>query len=105
MYFSKLFKVKEGKLERVREWMETINTSRREEAIATFEYENVTREIVTLFEGLDGSYYLVGLNEVIEPYRTGDPSIKINQEHVEFKKECLEPISKKGEVLSDLQAG
>ncbi|MBU1293055.1 hypothetical protein KJ819_03265 [Patescibacteria group bacterium] len=104
MHFSKLFRVKAGKLERVLAWMETLATGRREEAIATFNYENVTREVVTLFEGEDGSYYLIGLNEAREPYRTGDPDVQINQEHAAFKKECLDPISKKGRVLLDLRA-
>lgn len=105
MRFSKLFRVKEGKLERVRDWMNELSTSRQEEALGTFEYENVTREVVAIFKGNDGHHYLIGLNEVTEPSRTADPTVSINQEHSKFKKECLEPISEKGEVLFDLQAG
>lgn len=103
MRFSKLFRVREGKLNRVREWMNELNTSRREEALGTFEYENVTREVVALFEGNDGHYYLIGLNEVNEPSRTADPTVPINQEHSQFKKECLEPITDRGQILLDLR--
>ena len=104
LFFSKLFRVKEGKLERVKEWMSILSSSRRKEAIETFEYENVKREVVVVFQGDDGSHYLIGLNEASSDYRAGDPDVSINQEHSEFKKECLEPVSKNGQVLLDLSA-
>src|SRR6266481_3139595 len=99
MRFSKLLKVKEGKLDRVKEWMDTLGGARRQEAIDTFDYEDVTREVFTLFKGHDGNYYVIGLNEVGVNPRPSDKSVKINQEHSAFKSECLEPISENGEVL------
>ena len=55
MYFSKLLKVKEGKLETLKEWFEVLGGDRRGEAVKTFEYENVSREIFVLFSGNDGN--------------------------------------------------
>ena len=102
MRFSKIFKVKEGKLGELKQWFEILSGERKEEAIATFEYENVSREVFTLFQGEDGFHYVVGLNEVIGEHKKGDPEVKINQEHTKILKDCLEPISDNGEVLLDL---
>lgn len=102
LYFSKIFKIREGKLDRVKEWMHELSGPRKQEAEDTFVFENVNREVVAIFEGEDGSSYLIGLNEANADYKSGDLSVKINQEHASFKKECLEPITKKGEVVLDL---
>lgn len=67
MRFSKLFKVREGKLDRLKDWFEVLSGDRKDEAIATFEYENVSREVFVLFRGQEGDHYVIGLNEV-----TGD---------------------------------
>lgn len=105
MYFGRLCRVKEGKLEKVREWFATLSTARHDEAIATFAYEGVTREVFVLFKGLDGNYYVLGCNETEggNPPRPGNQTVPINQEHAAMKKECLEPISERGEVLTDLK--
>ena len=104
LHFSRLFKVKEGKVETIKNWLTTLNTARKDEAIATFAYEGVTREVFVLFTGVDGQYYIAGFNET-----TGgtpgpsDKSVPINQEHTSIMKECLEPLSmNRGEVLMDL---
>lgn len=102
MHFSKLFKVKEGKLETLKNWFEVLSGERREEAIETFEYENVSREVFVLFNGNDGQNYVIGLNEVTGEHRKGDPEVKINQEHTKILKECLEPVTENGRVLLDL---
>ena len=104
MYFSRIWRVKEGKVEKFRDWMKLLSTSRQEEAIATFAYEHVTREVFVEFAGDDGRTYVIGLNEATEPPRHGDPNVPINQEHRAIKEECLEPITKAGEVLLDLKA-
>jgi hypothetical protein len=103
MHFSKIFKVKEGKLDTLQQWFEVLSNERREEAIATFTYENVSREVFVLFKGYDGSDYVIGLNEVTGEHKKGDPEVKINQEHTKILKECLEPISENGQVLLDLR--
>lgn len=103
MHFSKIFKVKEGKLEIVKKWFNTLNTIRREEAIATFEYEGITREVFVMFEGKDGSCYVIGLNEAIKEPKRGDPDIKINREHNAIKQECLEPFTDNGNIILDLK--
>jgi hypothetical protein len=102
MNFSKLFKVKEGKLGDLKEWFDVLSGDRTEEARATFEYENVTREVFVLFVGYDGKNYVIGCNEVNGEPKSGNPEVKINQEHNRVKKECLESISERGEVLLDL---
>jgi hypothetical protein len=102
LYFGRLNKVKDGKLEKTLDWLNTLSTVRRDEAIATFAYEGVSREVFVLFKGVDGSHYVVGLNEAADTPKSGDPSVQINQEHTAIRQECLEPISGKGEVLLDL---
>ncbi len=103
IYFSKIFKVKEGKLEILRNWLTELNTTRREEAKATFPYEHVTREVFTLFEGVE-CWYVIAFNESEDSEVPGksDPSIPINQQHNAIKKECLEPFSQNGEVVMDI---
>jgi hypothetical protein len=102
MRFSKLFRVKEGKLDTLKQWFEILSNQRRGEAVTTFAYENISREIFVLFTGNDGYNYVIGLNEVTGEYKTGDPDVKINQEHKAIREECLEPISDNGAVILDL---
>ena len=102
MHFSKIFRVKEGKLDMLKQWFETLGGERREEAIATFAYEHVTREVFVLFKGHDEKFYVIGFNEVNGDYRKGNPEVKINQEHRNVLESCLERISENGEVLLDL---
>lgn len=101
MYVSRIFRIKEGKLDTFKDWMVQLSGPRKEEAIATFAHENVTREMFVLFRGDDGHHYVIGMNEASD-LRPGDPNVPINQEHNAIKKECLEAISEKGEVLLDL---
>jgi len=103
MHFSKIFRVKEGKLETLKQWFDVLNGERREEAIATFAYENVTREVFVLFKGYDDHHYVIGFNETNGEHKMGDPNIQINQEHKRIREECLERISENGEVLLDLR--
>jgi hypothetical protein len=102
MHFSKLFRVKVGKLDTLKQWFDVLSNERAEEAIATFAYENVTRETFVLFKGDDGEYYVIGFNEVSGKHKKGDPEVQINQEHIKVRQECLEAISENGEVLLDL---
>ncbi len=99
--FSRIFKIKEGKVETFKHWMNEISTTRRDEAIATFEYENVTREVFALFKR-DEEYYVVAFNEGGDVLGPSDPNVPINQEHTRIKKECLETFSDRGEILMDL---
>lgn len=102
MHFSKIFRVKAGKLETLKEWFAVLSTERKDEAVATFAYENVTREVFVSFKGNDGEHYVIGCNEVSGVRKQGDPEVKINQEHNRVKRDCLEPISENGELLLDL---
>lgn len=103
MYFSKLFKIKDGKLEVFRDWMDQLGTARRDEALATFAFEHVSREIFVLFRGLDNTHFVIGLNEANGTPGESDASLPINQQHAAIKKECLEVISEPGEILLDLK--
>jgi len=89
-------------LDVLRAWLTVLGTERKDEAVATFAYENITREVFVLFEGNDGEHYVIGCNEVSGERRPGDPEVKINQEHAQVRQECLEPISERGEILLDL---
>ena len=102
MHFSKIFRVREGKLDTLKQWFEVLSGERKDEAVATFAYENVSREVFVIFKGYDGTNYVVGLNEVTGEHRKGDPAVKINQEHRAIMEECLERISENGEILLDL---
>lgn len=102
MQFSKIYKVKEGKLTMLRQWFLVLSNERMDEAVATFAYENVTREVFILFKGLDDNNYVVGFNETNGELKKGDPEVKINQDHAQVKEECLERISENGEILLDL---
>jgi len=104
MHFSKLFRVKEGKVDILKQWFAVLSKERKEEAISTFKYENVEREVFVLFKGDEGEYYVIGLNEHSGLRKTGDPTVKINQEHTRILVECLEKISDNGEMLLDLSA-
>ncbi len=105
MHFSKLFKIKEEKVEKIRDWFAQLSGLRRAEAIATFGYENITREAFVIFKGTDGNQYVTGFNEITENATEPGPSdktVSINLEHKAIMRECLEPISESGEVLMDL---
>lgn len=102
MYFGKILKVKPEKLDKVRKWFSEMGTLRKEEALATFSFEGVTREVFTLFKGIDGEYYVIGLNEANSTPQKGDPSVLLNQEHRAIMAECFDPITEKGEILLDL---
>lgn len=102
MYFGKILKVKRGELDKVKDWFNEISTTRREEAVLTFSSEGVTREVFSLFKGIDGDYYVIGLNEAESIPKKGDASVAINQEHRIIMTECFEPFTEKGEILLDL---
>jgi len=105
MQFSRLFKVKTGKLGVLKNWLTILNSERKAEALATFAYENISRETFIIFAGNDGEDYVIGFNEVDEgkEKKSGDKNIKINQEHLKIFEDCLEPISKAGEIVLDLK--
>jgi len=102
MYFGRILKVKPEKLDTVKNWFNQISTTRKNEAISTFAFEGVTREVFSIFKGLDGEHYVIGLNEATNIPKKGDPSVQINQEHTAIMTECFEPFSEKGEILLDL---
>lgn len=94
--------MKEGKLDTLKEWFKVLSEERKEEAVATFAYENVEREVFVLFKGNDGESYVIGFNEVNGEHKKGDPDVKINQEHKRIRLECFEPISENGEIMLDV---
>lgn len=100
---SAIFKIKPDKVNVWCDWCDKLQTVYKEEAIATFGYENVRRETFLLFK-IGEDFYTVGIGEakiIDQPILSGDPSVQINIEHKNMKRECLEPVSS-GQTLYDL---
>jgi len=102
-YFSKIFKIKPDKEHVFFDWMEEIHM-RKEEAVKTFEYEGVRREVFVTFKNPGGDTYVVGFNEALEAPKKSDKNVEINRKHAEIMRECLEPISERGTVVLDLSS-
>lgn len=102
MQFSKLYKVKEGKIDILKQWFTILSNERKKEAIDTFAHEHITREIFIMFNGNDGHSYVLGCNETDGNMKKGDQTVPINQDHAKVKRECLESISEPGKIVLDL---
>ncbi len=103
MHFSKLYKIKEGKISTLKKWFSVLENQRVDEAIATFASENITRETFVLFSLGKNKYFLLGLNEANGNPKKSDPELVINKEHQKILSECLEPVSEKGEIILDIR--
>lgn len=95
-----LLKVKEGKLDQWKQWCTLLMTSRKQEALDSFKYENVASEECHLFE-VEGKHYLLGVAEFDGEHKEANMDLPINQEHKAMKKECLENVLE-GEELFNL---
>lgn len=101
IYFSKIFVVKQDREAEFSAWVDYIN-SHKDEAIATFEYEGINREVFVTFQGRDDRTYVIFSNEADQEPIPGDQSVPINAEHTRIKNECLEPIAGRGQVVVNL---
>ncbi len=84
-----LFKIKEGKLEKWREWGKLLTTTHKEEAIDTLKEEGLSYEGFCVFE-IEGKHYTIAIIEGEE--KPTNMERELNQKHREIKKECLEKI-------------
>ena len=84
-----LFKIKEGKLEKWREWCHLLMTQYKDEAIETLKEEDVTYEAFSIFP-IQGQYYAVAMVE--GEMKPTNMERELNQRHKAIKKECLERI-------------
>ena len=85
-------KIKEGKVRRLKEWGKVLSTERLDEVLESLNQENVSREIAYIVK-LPDAYYFVGYMEsgFKKEIKAADKELKINIDHTEILKECLEP--------------
>jgi hypothetical protein len=97
-----LKRIKPGKAETFRAWLDILQNKRRQEAIDTLAAEQVLQETWFMAE-IEGQWYAMAyLLSDGEPL-PGDLAIAINKEHKDILTECLEPkaiITKLGCDLS-----
>jgi len=94
-YETQCFKIKlkPNSLERVREWAQTLNETRRDEALATLRDETVIIEACFLDRTPDGDFIIVFMKaESFEQSRRAveASSHDIDQYHQQFKKDTWE---------------
>lgn len=90
-----LFRIKEGKLEKWKEWGNLLMTKYKEEAIETLQEEGLIYEGFCIFE-VDGQYYTLGMVEGEE--KPTNMERELNIKHRAMKKECLEKMGSVEEV-------
>ena len=93
-------KIREGKVEALREWSKQLSTTRLDEARSSLAVENVSREFAYVAH-INGEYFFIAYMESIGEIAPADMTMPVNQEHVKVLKECLE-IPQKGELLYDI---
>lgn len=91
----KLFKVKPDKLEKLKAWSEKLQ-ARKEEVLATLEYENVSTETLVTFAVAE-EWFCMGMQELSGEHRKADMTVELNKEHFAVLEDCLEGY--KGSVL------
>lgn len=97
---TKIYRIKEGKKEKLLAWANELKTTYKNEVFQTLQEENVEREFAGIFH-IDGKSYAVGfvMGENMLP---SSPS-ELNQKHKEVLKDCLE-LPTSVEVLYDFLA-
>lgn len=93
-------RIKPGKTEQLREWMEEIK-SRRKEAIETLQHEDMLTESAFLESGEEGDYliYYMEAEDIGQVFEAFDSSpYEIDQEHKEVLNEVLTDDQPKQEI-------
>ena len=94
----RVYKVKEGKLDKLRDWTNKLSGVYRKEVLESLREEMVEREFIAIFE-MNDNYYVFGfMDGECLPATDTD----LNRSHKDIMKECLEPVSG-AEVLYDLK--
>lgn len=83
-------KIRDGKLEKLKEWGRVISGERLGEVIDSLKQENVSREMAYIVKLTDG-YYFVGHMESSRDIKKANVNLKINIDHSEILRDCLEP--------------
>lgn len=87
---ANIFKIKADKLDQWLAWCEELNTSRREEALATLQDEDVSCEFFITFE-IDGDHYTLGAEIAdVQGPKSSSNEQPINLMHTKIKRECLD---------------
>lgn len=84
-----LFKIKEGKLEKWKEWGSLLVTTHKKEAVETLTEEGLTYEAFCVFQ-IEGNYYTLAMIEGKQ--NPTNMERELNQKHQAMKEECLEKI-------------
>ncbi len=90
-------------MERVREWAETLNRSRKDEALASLRDEGVVVESVFLDSTAEGDYlvYFMKAKDLKKSREAVEKSHSIDKYHQQFKRDAWEE-QKQLELLVDL---
>jgi len=95
-------KIRDNKLDKLKQWASIISFDRKAEAIASILAENVEREFAFIAQ-IEGSHYFIGYMESSGNIIPADMNLPINKDHVAVLKECLEmPVI--GEKIYDISA-
>lgn len=86
-----VYKVKEGKEQKLQEWSEYLN-SHKDEVLETLNEEGIVFESLHMVT-LNGERYAVGTVHSREGVKPTNMEREINQKHREVSKECLEPVA------------
>ncbi len=84
------YKVRPGKLEKLKSWSQELKR-REDEVRATFVQEKVKFEGFYLFEE-KGVWFAAGLQKTEKDFTPADLSVPLNKQHLDILKECLESI-------------
>lgn len=87
---TRVYKIKDGKVDEWKAWCKELATTHRKAALETLEDEGVAQEMCINIE-IDGTWYAVGYMRVLgESIGAADPDHPLNQEHTSKKQACLE---------------
>lgn len=90
---ANIFKIKDGKLDQWLAWCDELNTTRRDEALATLQDEGVSCEFFITFQ-INGAHYTLGAEIASGQSTANTPNQQsINLVHKKNKRECLDFVS------------
>ncbi len=97
MIKGNLFKIKEGKVAKWRDWCRLLETTYKNEAIESLKEEGMSYEAFFIFT-IGDDFYTIGIGEGKELPANMDR--ELNQKHRATKRECLEKV---GELERDYE--
>jgi hypothetical protein len=94
----KLFRVRGGKLPKLKAWAAFLY-GHQTEVLETLNEENVAQELLYLFE-INTAWYCMAMQSLTGDHKKADLTKTINQDHLETLGDCLEEVPP-GEILYD----